>query len=339
MAIKVNGTEVISNTRKFTVTGATGVYTDFQPLSVTTTSDYGGSAFSVSFDSSHKDLGTSAQATGDVDWTLTSLGTGKQMTMFVDASDSGHDQSFSVSGGGTILYPNDTEPTWTGARYWLHRLTCWSADTVSVISTSWGDGPTVSLPSAIDISANSGTQSGNCNCVVRLNSTGTLSLTGSGTQGSVNGAQNNGYTWLLSGSASDYECNFNYTFTNNGGADQSTAGNNTWEGLGTSREWKIYDASTNASNNVLDGTLKIRRASDQTELVSIPCELTAHHTPQELNMKTGQLRQVKISSTNANNEIVDTYHMIPEHDDEIENEQQLMKKMYQLVDAKRGSEE
>jgi hypothetical protein len=56
-------------------------------------------------------------------------------------------------------------------------------------------------------------------------------------------------------------------------------------------------------------------------------------------MKTGQLRQVKISSTNANNEIVDTYYMIPEHDDEIENEQQLMKKMYQLVDAKRGSEE
>jgi hypothetical protein len=56
-------------------------------------------------------------------------------------------------------------------------------------------------------------------------------------------------------------------------------------------------------------------------------------------MKTGQLREVKISSTNANNEIIDTYHMIPEHDDVIENEQQLLKKMYQLVDANRGSEE
>ena len=278
MAIKVNGTEVISNTRKFTVTGATGVYTDLQPLGVVTTSNYGPSTSSLSFDSSHHDKGTSSQMAGDVTWALSSVGTGKQMTVFVDASASGHNQSFSLSGG-TILYPNDTEPTWTGARYWLHRLTCWSTDTVSIISTSWGDTPVVSLPSAIDISANSGTNSGNCNCVVRLNSAGTLSLTGSGTQGGVSGAANNGYTWLLSGSASDYECNFNYTFTNNGGVNQSTAGNNTWEGLGTNREWKIYDSSNSLSLNDLDGTLKIRRASDQAVLVSIPCKLTADHNP------------------------------------------------------------
>lgn len=56
-------------------------------------------------------------------------------------------------------------------------------------------------------------------------------------------------------------------------------------------------------------------------------------------MKTGQLREVIISSANANNEIVDTYYMIPEHDDDIENEQQLLKKMGQLAREKRGSTE
>lgn len=279
MAIKVNGTEVISDTRKFTVTDSAGLYTDFQPLPVSGIGSVSGTNTVGCDDYSYFDKGTSGDLNGDTTWNLASLSAGRQFTMFVDASASGHNQAFTVSGGGTVLYPNDTEPTWTGARYWLHRITCWSNDTVSVISTSWGDAPVVSLPSSIDIYASSGTQGGSCNCVVRLNSAGTLTLTGSGTQGGVTGAGDNGHTWLLSGSASDYECNYNYTFTNNGGQDQSTASNNTWEGLGSNREWKIYDASTSLSINTLDGTLKIRRASDQVELLSINCKLRADHTP------------------------------------------------------------
>lgn len=276
MAIKVAGTTVIDNNRHFTVTDAAGVYSNLQPEESNPTSISGATALNLST-VEHVQYNTVA---GDVTFNISGVAPGVQATIFVDSSTSGHDQGFAVSGG-TVLFPNDSEPDWTTARYWLHRITCWTSDTVSVISTSWGTGTvaTVSLPSEIDIAASSGTLSGNCNCVVRLNSTGTLSLTGSGTQGSVNGAGDNGYTWLLSGSASDYECNFNYTFTNNGGQDQSTAGNNTWEGLGSNREWKIYDASTSGALNTLDGTLKIRRASDQVELVSIPCELTAHHTP------------------------------------------------------------
>ena len=138
MAIKVTGTEVISDTRKFTVTGASGVYTDFQPLSTTAASDYGGGAFSINASSySHLDKGTSSEMNGNVTWQVNNLAAGRQFTLFVDASSTGYDQGWSVAGGGTVLFPEDTEPTWTSARYWLHRVTCWSSDTISVVSTSW----------------------------------------------------------------------------------------------------------------------------------------------------------------------------------------------------------
>ena len=138
MAIKIGGTEVISDTRKFTVTDATGVYTDFQPMSTTTSSNYGGSTYTTNVSQGgHVDRGSSAEMTGNVTWTLTNVSAGRQITLFVDASADGHDQAFSISGGGTVLFPEDSEPDWTTARYWLHRITCWSSDTVSVVSTSW----------------------------------------------------------------------------------------------------------------------------------------------------------------------------------------------------------
>lgn len=139
MAIKVGGTEVISDLRKFTVTDATGVYSDFQPMSVTSVGTYGPSTFSVSAATGgHKDYGSTSSMAGNVTWSITSVAAGRQFTMFVDASADGHDQAFAISGGGTVLFPNDSEPDWTTARYWLHRITCWSSDTVSVVSTSWG---------------------------------------------------------------------------------------------------------------------------------------------------------------------------------------------------------
>lgn len=138
MAIKVGGTEVISDTRKFTVTDATGVYSDFQPMSSTSLSDYGPTTFAISANSGgHNDKGSSAEMTGNVTWQITSPSAGRQFTLFVDASSTGYDQAFTISGGGTVLFPNDSEPDWTTARYWLHRITCWSSDTVSVVSTSW----------------------------------------------------------------------------------------------------------------------------------------------------------------------------------------------------------
>lgn len=139
MAIKVGGTEVISDSRKFTVTDATGVYSDFQPMAIVSLSDYGPGNFNTSAaQGGFTDRGSSAEMTGNITWSLSNVAAGRQFTLFADASSSGYDQAFSIQGGGTVLFPNDSEPDWTTARYWLHRITCWSSDTVSVVSTSWG---------------------------------------------------------------------------------------------------------------------------------------------------------------------------------------------------------
>ena len=289
MAIKIGGTTVINDSKIFDVTGCQGKYDQTHPWGTIASSTVSGSQsldFTGSPNTVFRDYAQNGGLSGNVTWTFNSanVAAGRQMTLFVDASTSGYDQDFALSGG-TILYPEDSEPDWTTARFWMHRITCWDSSTISVVSTSWGTASSgggasqVDLPTSIDLYASSGTLGGDCNAVVRLNSSGTLTLTGSGTQGSVSGTADSGFTWLLSGSAGDYESNFNYTFTNNGGADQSTAGNNTCELLSTNREWKIFDASTSNTENKLAGTLKIRRTSDNTELVSIACELSAAHTP------------------------------------------------------------
>lgn len=41
----------------------------------------------------------------------------------------------------------------------------------------------------------------------------------------------------------------------------------------------------------------------------------------------GKFREVVIQQANANNEIEDVYYMIPEHDDEAENAEQLKNKI------------
>lgn len=133
MAIKIGGTTVIDNSRFFTVTGAEGLYSAFQPEESNASAATGGITIDVSA-AEHTQYET---VTGNITFNLTGVAAGVQTTIFVDSSSTGYDQGFAVSGG-TVLFPEDTEPTWTGARYWLHRITCWSSDTVSVVSTSWG---------------------------------------------------------------------------------------------------------------------------------------------------------------------------------------------------------
>ena len=231
MAIKVNNTTVIDNNRNFTnVAGTIGFYTNLHP---TLASQSSSGSITLDADSpSNLLVLTGALTVTD----MTNKSAGKQCIYLVDVTQAGYD----ITWGTNFKFVNDSEPNWTTARYWLLGLTVWDNSTILVTATSWsgagGASSTVALPSSIDLYASSGTLTGNCNAVVRLNSTGTLSLSGSGTQGSVSGTANNGYTWLLSGTNSDYECNFNYTFTNQGGADQSTAGNNTWQVLSSNSD-------------------------------------------------------------------------------------------------------
>lgn len=53
----------------------------------------------------------------------------------------------------------------------------------------------------------------------------------------------------------------------------------------------------------------------------------------------GKFREVVIQQTNANNEIEDVYYMIPEHDDEAENAEQLKKKILITMGKLRLGEE
>ena len=100
MAIKVAGTEVISDARTFKVTGADGNYSDLK-IGVTSVLSAISGTSSLSFSQTSdgvKSMKTylSAGLSGDVTWALSSgsnPASGRSMTILVDASASGHDQS------------------------------------------------------------------------------------------------------------------------------------------------------------------------------------------------------------------------------------------------------
>jgi len=142
MAIKVAGTEVITDSRTIKVTGVDGNYSDLKIGTASVLTAVSGTttlAFSQSGDGLRSMKSYLPQGLdGDVTWALSaaSAASGRALTILVDASSSGHDQSFTFTGG-TILWPEDTEPDFSTARYWAHYITCWDATTASILSTSW----------------------------------------------------------------------------------------------------------------------------------------------------------------------------------------------------------
>ena len=154
MSIKIAGTDVVGTLRQpINITDTVGLYTRLSAgATISTTSHGSGSGntsvqLNMNFQGTygHKpynDYWTSTELGGPVTWMLTGAEPGAQMILFVDASVSGHDQGFSTAalsgpGGGTIRYPNDAEPDWTLARYWMHCITVWNNSEISIISTSW----------------------------------------------------------------------------------------------------------------------------------------------------------------------------------------------------------
>jgi len=146
MAIKIAGTEVVGSLRQpINITDTVGLYTRLSAGAQQLTSNIGNSSLQLNMNTTHRpitDYFTSAQLTGPQTFRLAGAEPGAQMILFIDASTSGHDQTFetvalSGTGGGTIRYPNDTEPDWTLARYWMHCITVWNNSEISIISTSW----------------------------------------------------------------------------------------------------------------------------------------------------------------------------------------------------------
>jgi hypothetical protein len=136
MAIKVGGTEVIDNSRNFiNLIAVDGNYSLVQAQDSTQTLT-GSSTYNLN-------LANKVQfITLGGTWTcqyINSRSGGDQLQLFVDTTDQLYDINFTnVSGQSEWIFVNDTEPTWTDARYWQITITCWDSIIHSVSATSWG---------------------------------------------------------------------------------------------------------------------------------------------------------------------------------------------------------
>ena len=80
-------------------------------------------------------------------------------------------------------------------------------------------------------------------------------------------------TWLLGGSAGDYECR--YTGVTGDTGSMTLGSLDTWENLGTTRAWAISDTTGPSAAQSVTGTLEIGFAGANTAIVSATLTLTA----------------------------------------------------------------
>jgi hypothetical protein len=150
MTIKIQGTDVIGSLHDLrNITNTLGLYTTVdRGTFVATTSPSSGAGTNIgtnlagnagSGSWSVLDYMSSTELGGITNWRFSETAEpGFTLAMFVDASSSGHDQTFNwLNTNGTIHYPADTEPDWTLARYWMHQITVWNSNEISIVSTSW----------------------------------------------------------------------------------------------------------------------------------------------------------------------------------------------------------
>lgn len=101
-----------------------------------------------------------------------------------------------------------------------------------------------------------------CNANYRLNLSGAAERSNAaGTYSTISGE------WLLTGSASDYDCRFTPT------SGTLTSGPTGWNNLATSREFKV--TQTVVGDKTCIGTIEIRDASTLVVLATATIELTA----------------------------------------------------------------
>ena len=128
MAIKVDTVEVLSNGYALNnIVNATGVYSDLFPDGQVIGTD-------IDMDIPLQTKVLSAATT----FTISNIGTGKQCVLLLDLSSNGYAPTF-PSGTG---WPEETEPSWTGTRYWQVCFTAWDNTTVRAIVTGYSGGGT-----------------------------------------------------------------------------------------------------------------------------------------------------------------------------------------------------
>lgn len=123
MAIKVATTEVITDSQKLqNITSISGKYSSYYPNadSITTVVDMNKPIMSVAL-------------SADTTFTAANVATGKTAILLLDVGSAGNTPTFPSS----FKFVEDTEPTWSGTRYWQIGLTAWDNSTVRVIATGW----------------------------------------------------------------------------------------------------------------------------------------------------------------------------------------------------------
>ena len=277
MAIKVGGTTVINNSRGVEgMSGIQGSYDDFHPtvVPISTVLNMLSPCMSVTL---------SAATT----FTATNIQAGRVALLLLDVSSSGHLPTWPAS----IQWPgNGTEPDWdaTGIQTWVVCFTCWDNSTIRATATGWGDAQTAS----VDLGAqdrrfahyhmwdDTTNPHGTAKVQMTVQTDGSVAYTttGSGGSGSDSNfvAQTGTSTWGSGVTGSDYEVNFSYTTTTTGGSVVSTAGNNTWLGLGSNRTWSITTGTSSDTYIQLAGTISIRNASTNAVLSTKAQTIYAH---------------------------------------------------------------
>jgi hypothetical protein len=265
MAIKIATTEVITDLLKIQNFGSlTGTYSSFYPNAdtITTVIDMNKPVMKV-------------ELTGNTTFTASNLSTGRTAMLLLDISSSGHTPTFPSS----FKWVNDTQPSWTGTRYWQLGLTAWDGNTVRVVATGYsGSGApaaTVDLGGTISTYTSGSSLGGDATTYLYITNAGVIQTTGSGTQGATSGAVNR--TWMLSGSASDYDVKWDGT--GDTGYLTVNAGLGTWLNCGTTRTWRIFENDTDSVTRTVSGTLSIRDTATQTVQDTVSVAISADFSP------------------------------------------------------------
>lgn len=128
MAIKVGTTTVIDNSQVFqNITDTLGYYSSLHPIDELVT---GGGVGVINFERVFGYCTLTAATT----FTYSNRAAGRSSVLVLDTSATGYTPNWDSD----FYWAEDTEPTWSSARYWQIAFVCWDSTVVRANATSWG---------------------------------------------------------------------------------------------------------------------------------------------------------------------------------------------------------
>lgn len=258
MAIKVNGTEIISNARvfdnftKWTSSSYKDFYTDIVSIST-----------AIDFDNALMIKVMTANTT----FTESNKATGRCSFLYLDTSDNAYTPTFSAN----IEWPNDTEPTWSNNRYWHIGLVCWDGTTVRGVASGYG-GTGVGVVETVTLSGT--TSSYNLATSVTPNlsdavagwkfkSDGTLFKTN--VSGTYNTQFNPGTEWCNTSPGSTYYIRATITSGSLGNGSDS---DNVWLALTIDRTFQCVDTTAGGAPAIFSAKIDIATDSGGSNIIA-----------------------------------------------------------------------